>query len=109
MAVDSAQSYGGETSTMSMPASSTGRRSGGSARSSSRGSIPPGSGVPVPGAEPGIDDVDVDREVDRVRAVEGLGDRVGDDGLGAALLDLGHEVPAQALLAHPLEHGTGGQ
>ena len=50
-----------------------------------------------------IDDVDVDREVDRVRAVERLGDGVVDDGLGAALLDLGHEVPAHALLAHPLE------
>ena len=53
IAVDSAQSYGGETSTMSMPASSTAPTIWRTARSSSRGSIPPGSGVPVPGAEPG--------------------------------------------------------
>ena len=38
-----------------------------------------------------------------VGAVERLGDRVGDDGLRAALLDLAHEVPAQALLLHPVE------
>ncbi len=50
-----------------------------------------------------IDHVDVDREVDRVRAVERLGDGVIDDRLGAALLDLAHQVPAEALLAHPLE------
>ena len=53
IAVDSAQSYGGETSTMSMPASSTLPTIRRTARSSSRGSSPPGSGVPVPGAEPG--------------------------------------------------------
>jgi hypothetical protein len=38
-----------------------------------------------------------------VRAIERFGDRIGDDGLRAALLDLGHEVVAQAVFAHPLE------
>ena len=66
-------------------------------------SIPPGSGVPGPGRHARVDDVDVEAEVDRVGAVERLGDRLGDDGLGAALLDLAHEVPAQALLLHPVE------
>ncbi len=56
-----------------------------------------------PGRHARIDDVDVEREVDGIRAVERLGDRVGDDRLGAALLDLAHEVPAQALLLHPVE------
>ena len=60
-------------------------------------------GCPGAGRHAGIDDVDVEREVDRVRSVERLGDRVGDDRLGAALLDLAHEVPAQALLLHPVE------
>ena len=60
-------------------------------------------GRPGPGRHARVDDVDVEREVDRVGAVERLGDRVGDDGLGAALLDLAHEVPAQALLLHPVE------
>ena len=38
-----------------------------------------------------------------VRAVQRLGDGVVDDGLGAALLDLAHEVPAHALRLHPGE------
>ena len=88
---------------MSIPASSTAPTIRRIARSSSRVSSPPGSGVPVPGREPGIDDVDVDAQVDRVGPVERLGDRVVDDGLGAALLDLGHEVVAQPVLLHPLE------
>src|SRR4029077_3299208 len=37
------------------------------------------------------------------RPVEGLADRVGDDGLGTAILDLDHRVPAEPLLPHPGE------
>ena len=58
---------------------------------------------PRPRRQARIDDVDVEAQVDRVRPVEGLGDRVVDDRLGAALLDLGHEVVAEALGLHPLE------
>src|SRR5918998_139949 len=39
-----------------------------------------------------IDDVDVEREVDGVRPVQRLRDRLVDDGLRTALLDLGHQV-----------------
>jgi hypothetical protein len=53
IAVTSAWSYGGETSTMSIPASSTAPTIRRMARSNSRVSMPPGSGVPVPGAIPG--------------------------------------------------------
>ena len=63
-----------------------------------------GLGRPGAGRDARVDDVDVDRDVHGVRPVEGLGDRVVDDRLGAALLDLAHEVPAQALLLHPREH-----
>ena len=58
---------------------------------------------PGSGGEPRIDHVDVDAQVDRIGAVEGLRDRVVDDGISAALLDLAHEVVAQAVLLHPLE------
>ena len=37
-------------------------------------------------------------------AVERLVDRLGDDRIGAALLDLTHEVVAHAVRLHPLEH-----
>ena len=53
IAVISAWSYGGDTSTMSIPASSTRPTIRRTARSSSRVMKPPGSGVPVPGASPG--------------------------------------------------------
>ena len=76
IAVVSAWSYGGETSTMSIPARSTAPTIWRIARRTSRVSMPPGSGVPVPGAMPGIDDVDVERQVDRVGPVERLGDGV---------------------------------
>ena len=62
---------------------------------------------PRPGRESRIDDVDVDRDVHVVGAVQGLGYRVRDDRLRTALLDLAHVVPAHALRSHPLErlHG----
>ena len=53
IAVVSAWSYGGLTSTTSMPARSTAATTWRTARRTSRVSIPPGSGVPVPGAIPG--------------------------------------------------------
>ena len=96
IAVVSAWSYGGDTSTTSMPASSTAPTIWRIARRTSRVSIPPGSGVPVPGRHARVDDVDVEAEVDGVGAVERLVDRLGDDRLGPALLDLAHEVVAQA-------------
>ena len=60
-----------------------------------------------PGRHARIDDVDVDREVDDLGAVERLGDRIGDDSLGAALLDLAHEMPAQPVFLHPVERLLG--
>ena len=95
---------------MSMPARSTAPTIWRIARRTSRVSMPPGSGVPVPGRQARIDHVDVEREVDRVGTVERLGDRVGDHRLGAAFLDLGHEVIAQARVAciHS-KTSTGGQ
>ena len=108
-AVTSAWSYGGATSTTSIAASSTDETTCRTARSSSRVSMPPGSGRAGPRRQPGIDDVDVDRQVDHLRPVEGLGDGIGDDRLAAALLDLGHEVPAHALLAHPVQRLGPGQ
>ena len=59
------------------------------------------------GRHPRIDHVDVEREIDRIRSVQGLRDRIGDHGLGAALLDFAHEMPAHALRLHPLEGGLG--
>src|SRR5438477_3651210 len=53
IAVISAVSYGGDTSTTSIPASSTAPTIWRTARSSSRARSPPASGVPVPGAIPG--------------------------------------------------------
>ena len=55
------------------------------------------------GRHAGVDDVDVDAQVDAVGAVERLRDRVGDHRLAAPLLDLDHRVPPHALLAHPVE------
>ena len=109
MAVVSAWSYGGDTSTMSMPARSTAATIWRMARRTSRLSIPPGSGVPVPGRHARVDHVDVEAEVDVVRAVERLVDRLGDDCFRAALLDLAHEVVAQALLRIHSKVSTGGQ
>ena len=88
---------------MSIPARSTAATIWRIARSTSRVQHPARLGRPGAGRHARVDHVDVDRQVDAVRSVEGLGDRVGDDGLGAAFLDLAHEVPAQALLPHPLE------
>ena len=103
IAVVSAWSYGGDTSTTSIPASSTAPTIWRTARRTSRVSIPPGSGVPGAGRQARVDDVDVEAEVDAVGPVERLVDGLGDDRLGAALLDLAHEVVAQALLLHPCE------
>ena len=50
-----------------------------------------------------VDDIDVDGQVDAVRPVERLHDRVGEHRLAAPLFDLGHGVPPHALFAHPLE------
>ena len=55
------------------------------------------------GRQARVDDVDVEAQVDAVGPVERLVDGLGDDRLGAALLDLAHEVVAQALLLHPCE------
>ncbi len=58
-----------------------------------------------PGArcEPGIEDVDVDRQIDMRRTVEGLRDRILDDGCHAPVAQFPHEMPAHPLLAHPRE------
>jgi hypothetical protein len=64
-AVMSWTSYGGAISTRSMPQSPS-RAAMRTALRASRGSSPPGSGVPVPGGEPGVDGVDVERQEDRV-------------------------------------------
>jgi hypothetical protein len=64
---------------------------------------PAGLGRAGSGCESRIDDVDIEAEVDRVRSVERLGDRIVDDRLGPALLDLRHEVVAKAVLLHPFE------
>ena len=61
---------------------------------------PPGSGVPVPGANAGSSAVDVDADVEVIDAVHRLGDRVGEHGVeAAAVAPRRHEVPAHALLA----------
>ncbi len=60
-------------------------------------------GGPGTGRRPGIDDVDIDAQIDRIRPVERLGDCVVDDSLRAPLLDLGHEVVAKAVGLHPFE------
>ena len=103
IAVVSAWSYGGETSTMSMPGEVDRADDLADRPQDLAGEHPARLRRAGPGRHARVDDVDVERQVDRVRAVERLGDRVGDDRLGAALLDLAHEVPAQALLLHPLE------
>ena len=109
IAVVSAWSYGGDTSTMSIATRSTAPTILADGPQQLARQQAPGSGVPVSRRQARIEHVDVDRQVDGVRPVERLGDRVGDDGLRAPLLDLGHEVVAQAVLAHPLEVSTGGQ
>ena len=62
------------------------RRARAPARSASREVSPPGTGVPVPGANAGIDRVDIERDVDRARAdpLAQLGAHAGD----AALVDV---------------------
>ena len=88
---------------MSIPASSTAPTIWRIGAQHLAGEHAAGLGRPGAGRHARVDDVDVEGQVDRVRAVERLGDRVVDDRLGAALLDLAHEVPAQALLLHPVE------
>ena len=102
-AVTSAWSYGGETSTTSMPTRSTCPTIWRIARSSSRESMPPASGVPVPGAIPGsTTSMSTDRYMQSgPSSASPIASAI--DGLGAAVLDLDHRVPAQALLAHPVE------
>ena len=65
--------------------------------------MPPGSGVPVPGAKRRVEHVDVDRDVQLVGLGQRLADGVGHHGLEAALPDLLHRVPRHALFEHPLE------
>ena len=67
IAVDSAQSYGGETSTMSMPARSTAADDPADGPEQLAREHPARLGRAGAGRRAGIDDVDVDREVDRVR------------------------------------------
>ena len=102
-AVVSAWSYGGETSTMSIPARSTAADDLADGAEDLAGQHAAGLGGAGAGRHARIDDVDVEREVDRIGAVERLGDGVGDDRLGSPFLDLAHEVPAHALLLHPGE------
>ena len=73
------------------------------ASSSSRADSPPGSGVPVPGAWPGIADVDVDREEDAVAVVERDLERLGQALVEAARDDLGHLERPHVLIGHPGE------
>ena len=63
--------------------------------------MPPGSGVPVPGATGGIEDVDVDGQEDR--AVPHGAHRPLDDLADAELADVVHEERRDALLALPAE------
>src|SRR5207248_1293681 len=64
---------------------------------------PAGFRRPGPGGEAGIEDIDVDREVDELGAVERLLDGLPDDGLDAPVEQLAHQVPAHPLGPHPLE------
>ena len=80
--VTSETSYAGATSTTSIPTSSTAPPPGGR-RGAARGSASRRAPAFRSRRHPRIDDVDVDRQVDDLRPVEGLGDRVGDDRLGA--------------------------
>src|SRR6266702_5854073 len=67
----------------------------------SEGCIPPGSGVPVPGANPGSStSMSTDSEF---RAVQRLVDCLIDHRLDAPIEELTHQVPAHALSPHPLE------
>ena len=59
--------------------------------------MPPGSGVPVPGANAGIEDVDVDGDVQLVGLGQRLADGVGHHRLEPAVPDLLHRVPRHAL------------
>ncbi len=67
------------------------------------GEHPAGFGGARAGRHARVDHIDVEAQVDEVGTVERLVDGLGDDRLGAALLDLAHEVVAHALLAHPVE------
>ena len=51
-----------------------------------------------------VERVDVDGDVEKVGPVECLRHRVGHHGLESALPDLVHQVPAHALVGHPLPH-----
>src|SRR5205814_1721246 len=48
-------------------------------------------------------DIDVDRQIDELGAVECFLDGLPDHGLHAAVEQLAHQVPAHALRPHPLE------
>ena len=98
----SAWSYGGETSTTSIPARRSSVASRRTARSASRAVIPPGSGVPVPGREGRIAHVDVEGQEHVVPRL-GDGDDVVHHRVHAPFADLLHQVPAKALLPRPRE------
>ena len=89
----------GDTSTTSIADDVVLRHSWRTIRSRSTRRIPPGSGVPVPGANDGSSDVDVDGDVEVVGPVERFGDGVGHHRLEPALPDLlhvGQRIPARA-------------
>ena len=60
-------------------------------------------GRPRSRREPGIEDVDVDRQVNELRTIQRFLDRLLDDRLDAAIEEFAHQVPAHPLGAHPLE------
>ena len=98
----------GITSTTSAPTSSSSAATVRTASSSSLGVMPPGSGVPVPGMNAGVEHVDVDRQVDRP-GPDG-GDRARDDLADAEVADVVGEqardpvlgLPGELLLAGPV-------
>ena len=65
--------------------------------------MPPGSGVPVPGANAGSSTSMSTEMYSLVGLGQRLADGVGHHRLEAALPDLLHRVPRHALLEHPLE------
>src|SRR5438477_1194545 len=56
-----------------------------------------------PRREPGVEHVDIHREIDQLGTIERFGDRLVDNRLDASIEQLAHQVPAHPLRAHPLE------
>ena len=102
-AVISAWSYGGATSTTSIPATGSSIAIRRTASSSCRPVSPPGSGVPVPGAMPGST---TSTSTDRKTASQSSsrdGERLGQAFVQAPRHDLGHLVAAHLLVGHPVQ------